>query len=258
MPQMCWGNSTRPNGAFGIRGQGSSPGTITVTPENAATYGFDKIGATINTETGGIVDPFSAPADGLGGRAPRDNGSAVQRLPVAPGYEQIMSQPGAAAFNQRLLSDPQFARNNLNAGYDNPGGENPYGSGLTFTPSGGTSGPAVSRNPLPGTGTNPANRSSTLYNGVTQTVTGGTAPTNITATPLPSSPTLTPAVEQTPDTMAMGTTSQPSQTSTQTEAVFPSFMTRLPGVRTQRPEYQPGSNSVADAMYRRYNRDFWL
>lgn len=241
MPQMCWGNSTRPNGAFGIRGQGSSPGTVTVTPENAATYGFDKIGATINTETGGIVDPFSAPADGLGGRAPRDNGSAVQRLPVAPGYEQIMSQPGAAAFNQRLLSDPQFANANLQAGYNNPNDPNPYGSGTA-----------------PGTGTNPINRSSALYNGVTQTTTGGTAPTNITATPLPSSPTLTPAVEQTPDTMAMGTTSQSTQTTPQTEAVFPSFMTRLPGVRTQRPEYQPGSNSVADAMYRRYNRDFWL
>ena len=102
---------------------------VQVTPENAALWGFDRIGQTINTDTGGIVNPFEGPADGFN----RDARNTVvqQRATatpnyVAPGYSQIMSDPRNRAFNERLLNDPQFAWSNLQEGFGNQvDGNNP-------------------------------------------------------------------------------------------------------------------------------------
>lgn len=241
-----WGSPTTPTGGGGLIGFGQSTAApITVTPENAATYGFDKIGAQINPETGGIVNPFEGPADGLGGRAPRNNGNAVQRLPVAPGYSQIMANPQARAFNDRLLNDPQFAQNNLRAGYDNTGAANPYGSGLTFTASG-----------TPNTTTNPAGGSSAPK---VDTVTGSfgdpSTPGTVGGDPNGVAPQSTFG-ESNLGTQT-GTTQQPN-----TQPVLPAFMTqRVSGPRVQvaSEEYGPNSqNAVTNAIFRRFNRDYWL
>lgn len=244
---VWWGSSptTGASGGGLLQFGQSTAAPITVTPENAATYGFDKIGAQINPETGGIVNPFSGPADGLGGRTPRNNGNAVQRLPVAPGYSQIMANPAAVEFNNRLLNDPQFAQNNLRAGWDNPGAANPYGSGLTFTASG-----------TPNTTTAPAGGSSAPK---VDTVTGSfgdpSTPGTVGGDPNGVAPQGTFG-ESNLGTQT-GTTQQPS-----VQPVLPAFMTQraaTPTMRVAGEEYGPNSqNAVTNAIFRRFNRDYWL
>lgn len=246
---VWWGNTSRPMGSGGLIGFGQSTATpITVTPENAATYGFDKIGAQINPETGGIVNPFDGPADGLGGRAPRNNGNGG---PVAPGYSQIMANPQARAFNDRLLNDPQFAQNNLRAGYDNAGATNPYGSGLTFTASGTPNSPATqqtstAQNPISST------RQVTPPSGSNQQNTNFYGQNNQSITPTPETTTS--------EGNAVQTTSTP--TGTTTAPVLPQFMTQsvsAPRVQMASEEYGPNSqNAVTNAIFRRFNRDYWL
>lgn len=261
MPQnpAWWGTNTRPMGSGGLIGLGqSSPNTVTVTPENAATYGFDKIGATINTETGGIVDPFSGPADGLGGRVARNNGNGG---PVAPGYSQIMANPQARAFNDRLLNDPQFAQNNLRAGYDNAGAANPYGSGLTFTASGAPNSPATqqtstAQNPISNTRqVTPPPGSNQKVDPVTGSFGDPSTPGTVGGDPNGVAP------QGTFGESNLGTQTGTTQ-QTDTQPVLPAFMTqRVSGPRVQvaSEEYGPNSqNAVTNAIFRRFNRDYWL
>lgn len=120
----------------------AAPRTVQVTPENAATYGFDRIGSTINLDTGGIVNPFSGPADGQGGNRAARNAEVQARAvqtpnPVGLGYSQIMSDPRARTFNTQLANDPQYAWNVLNFERSNPNHSEVYGGDFSPTGTGG-------------------------------------------------------------------------------------------------------------------------
>ena len=253
---------------------------VQVTPENAALWGFDRIGQTINTETGGIVNPFEGAADGFNRDA---RNTEVQRRAtatpnyVAPGYEQIMSDPRNRAFNQQLLGDSQFAWNNLQQGFGNQvDGNNPM---LFYN---GT-GPSAPTNPLTsrrtgppsvpiGTGTNPI--------GSFRFGTGGTQTTNQDSKidPLAGGSTagVTQATGQNVSNPLGGTPSQQSTsapaysnaTADTGQGLFavgdPSktggsaFQSTVPGVQKTTAEYAPGREGVVNAMTKRFDAKKWF
>lgn len=264
MPEMCW--NTMPN----RRGGNGTPAsnTVVVTPENAATYGFDKLGATINTDTGGIVDPFSGAADGFN-RDARNTAIQTRALqnpnPVSPGYSQIMSNPANRAFNDRLLNDPMFAMDNLNRGFNN---QDTGGNYSFFAPlSGGsvsatsrnplpgtgtnpiTTGPATSRNPLPGTGTNPISRQTTTAPGTGTVTNVRTSDPNSKVDPLTGGQALNTAggTGTLGETTALPLPDQSSQ-----------FYASIPSVTVGTPEYAPNRDGVINAMMRRFNGRRWI
>lgn len=227
---------------------------VLVTPENAALWGFDRIGQTINTDTGGIVNPFEGPADGFTGRASR-NAAIAARGPgnVAPGYSQIMSDPANVAFNQRLLGDSQFAWDNLKQGFDRQvDGNNPmlfYGGGGSGAVS------AVQRRPSytpPGTGV---------------TTTPGTTPggTAIPTTPTtPATPPATDPPDTTPKTPATGPEQgsfnpTPANTNGGLFAIAPqsTFGASTPNVQRTGAEYNP-RDGVVNAMTKQFKAKSWF
>ena len=198
-----WWGGGGGGGLIGL-GQGgpSNAPTVRVTPENAHLYGFDKIGATLNTETMGIVDPWRDPADGLGGRVPRDN---------------------------------------------RVGGTTPVGTV-----------------PQTNTGVNPFSRSP-IPNGGSPVLQTNTGVNPISRSPIPQSgSTPLPGTTPPPDTQQSGQSSTTQESTIpnalQTTPLLPNALTGTgPAVNRVSEEYGPGSqNSVANALYRRYNRDFWL
>ena len=223
----------------GLIGLGS-PRTVVVTPENAPIYGFDKIGATINLDTGGIVDPFTGPADGFNRDA---RNTAVQQRalsnpnPVFPGYTEIMSNPANRAFNERLLGDPQFAWQNLQSGFDRQvDGNNPFytGSPTTSTNTQTRNNPTTFTNPTSG-GVNPFSNT----HGTTTQTTGGQE--SSTGTAPKSEPGGSFGITPAPMGNTFSTTSafQPVQTSSSSE-------------------YAPGRQNVTNAMMRRFNTNSWF
>lgn len=230
----------------GLIGLGS-PRTVVVTPENASIYGFDKLGATINLDTGGIVDPFSGPADGFTRDA---RNTAIQQRalsnpnPVFPGYSQIMSDPANRSFNERLLGDPQFAWDNLQTGFGRQvDGNNPFYS------------PAA-----PSSGTNPLTRpGSTTGTTTTAPTSSGVNPfSNTRTTPqATSSTTTTPGETQLSAPKAemggsFGTTPAPMGNVFTTTNDFQPVQTRSSS------EYAPGRQNVTNAMMRRFNANNWF
>ena len=140
------GNFTNTNiDPSGTSPQAATPNTVLVTPQNAGTYGFDRIGSTINTDTGGIVNPFSGPADGQGGNRAARNAivqgrAAAANTPIARGYSDIMSDPANVQWNQRMLSDPLFARDQMSSQWATQGkGDSVPGGPVTGTGPMGTS-----------------------------------------------------------------------------------------------------------------------
>ena len=234
----------------GLIGLGS-PRTVVVTPENASIYGFDKLGATINLDTGGIVDPFSGPADGFNRDA---RNTAIQQRalanpnPVFPGYSQIMSDPAARAFNERLLGDPQFAWDNLQTGFGRQvDGNNPFYSPAV---------PATTTNPItrPGTttGTTTTTPTSSGVNPFSNTRPSGQATTTTTTATPPSGEAQASAPKV--DTMggSFGTTPAPMGNTFTTTSAFQPVQTRSSS------EYAPGRQNVTNAMMRRFNANNWF
>lgn len=242
----------------GAQPSSSPANTVTVTPQNAATYGFDKIGSTINTDTGGIVNPFQGPADGLGGNRDARNQTVQNRAlltpnPVSAGYSQIMSNPQARAFNDRLLNDPVFAMNNRNFGALHPNQTNPYGDGFTASSFTGNTGTA----PPP---TNPYGPSGTGMGGTTNTtatpsVSGGSAiPTRTSGSGTQTGNAASPNVDPNSGGAPLATTNPaPPEYSMPTQPNSGYTPPAVPAAQYA----NTGRGGLVNAMLRRYDQRYW-
>ena len=241
---------------------------VKVTPENAALWGFDRIGQTINTDTGGIVNPFEGPADGFN----RDARNTVvqQRATatpnyVAPGYSQIMSDPRNRAFNERLLNDPQFAWSNLQEGFGNQvDGNNP----MLFYNGAGTSSPT---NPIASRRVPPTGQTNTSTNPIGSSRTGGTTPpstppgtgtnpigserqTTTTAPPVGNNVSQ-PGTGPDSGQGLFGIGNQNTYDPSKTGSAFQSAA--VPGVQKAKAEYNP-RDGVVNAMTKQFKAKSWF
>ena len=92
-----------------------------------------------------VSNPAAFGADGQGGnRAARNNAiqgrAAAANTPIARGYADIMSDPANVQWNQRMLSDPLFARDQMSSQWATQGkGDSVPGGPVTGTGPMGTS-----------------------------------------------------------------------------------------------------------------------
>ena len=266
------GNFTNTNiDPSGTSPQAATPNTVLVTPQNAGTYGFDRIGSTINTDTGGIVNPFSGPADGQGGNRAARNAivqgrAAAANTPIARGYSDIMSDPANVQWNQRMLSDPQFASAQMANQWATQGrGDSLPGGAVTGTGPMGTSTVPPPTTPYGpnttgiGSVASPATPSTTSTGSPTGTQLAFTAPGTLynggkwnSATSSFDSGTSNGTGSQmsTPNVETQGSNSQPPPTVTMPTN---SASYRMPTVQAA----QTPRNSVLNAMTRRYDPRGW-
>jgi len=211
--------SPNPAPSGSASGNAGGPNTVLVTPQNASLYGFDRIGSTINTDTGGLMNPFRGPADGLGAgrdlrnRIVQNNALGVPQTPYQPPAQPAPTTTGTSTTTPA----------------------NPY-----VPP------PAAPATTTPGTTT-----STTAPNGTQWAFTGPGILNNGQAVNTGSSPSGTGSTMSTPNVETQGSNSQPPPAVTVPTNGGSSY--QMPTVQAA----QTPRNSVLNAMMRRYDPRGW-
>lgn len=217
----------------------SSPNLVTITRENAPLYGWDHLGATINTDTGGIVNPFRPAADGYD-NTPRFNGYQIPQTP----YTATEAATTAVRNNLAPPVIPNPLYGSTPSG--NTGSTNPI-----FSTRGGGYNPTTTG--APSTGGQP-------YNPTTTTGAPATGGQPVTGSPITTTKPVTTTV---PANATTTTTTNPTGTGGETVNTTPASTTPATssGAYFSMPKassvQNPSRSGVTSALMKRYNPTFW-
>lgn len=259
-----FGNWNGEGGNYDASGNWSNTNPAVQSPSGVATA------APATTSYPSVSNPAAFGADGQGGnRAARNNAiqgrAAAANTPIARGYSDIMSDPANVQWNQRMLSDPLFARDQMASQWATQGkGDSVPGGPVTGTGPMGTSTVPPPTTPYGpnttgiGSVASPATPSTTSTGSPTGTQLAFTAPGTLynggkwnSATSSFDSGTSNGTGSQmsTPNVETQGSNSQPPPTVTMpTNSAY-----QMPTVQAA----QTPRNSVLNAMMRRYDPRGW-
>jgi len=226
-------------------------------------------GASGATSYPSVSNPAAFGADGQGGnRAARNNAiqgrAAAANTPIARGYSDIMSDPANVQWNQRMLSDPLFARDQMSSQWATQGkGDSVPGGPVTGTGPMGTSTVPSPTNPYGpystgvGSVANPATPSTTSTGSPTGSGLAFIAPGILangqavnTGAAGSSGGSSSGSQMSTPNVETQGSNSQPPPTVTMPTNSASYQMPTVQAAQTPR-------NNVLNAMMRRFDPRGW-